>query len=354
MTYSRGEVPSPVALADWMNAGRCPTEALHEAGRLIVDLQLAARRAKLGKDVQWGWAEDYRPELGRIEVNADSVECELWACPRIEGWDDDTDTDPSGMADWWNSMPFEDPSELERLKNEWNAWNSKPESERLKRFPLDSVLRAWTLMPFPKDFDEMARPNRVIEDRWSLDSLTDLWNAVPEGERPKHFPLDPVVQAWIESRDSGSPVLNADSQPDRELSLEDYMPDWLRYQKDVGQAVKKDAEEKNGQDVHSALVQLAVPARYKHSDLRTQDNVDLLVGLLRAADCELHQGACPIEQRAAEYIRKLIARLGRLGDLQHGRVLRALDYAVDNAGGRKKYGDDLRRIYRNQRDDGAG
>ena len=175
-----------------------------------------------------------------------------------------------------------------------------------------------------------------------------------EGARPKHFPLDPVVQAWIESRDSGSPVLNADSQPDRELSLEDYMPDWLRYQKDVGQAVKKDAEEKNGQDVHTALEQLAVAARYKHGDLRTQDNVDLLSGCCGAADCELHQGACPIEQRAAEYIRKLIARLGRLGDLQHGRVHRALDYAVDNAGGRKKYGDDLLRMYRNQREDGAG
>ena len=75
MTYSRGEVPTPVALADWMNAGRCPTEALHEAGRLIVDLRLAARRAKLGKDVQWDRGEDYRPVLSRIEVNADRIEC---------------------------------------------------------------------------------------------------------------------------------------------------------------------------------------------------------------------------------------------------------------------------------------
>ena len=107
------------------------------------------------------------------------------------------------------------------------------------------------------------------------------------------------------------------------------MPDWQRYQQDVRQAVEKDAED--GQDVHTALVQLAVAARTS-TDLRTQDIVDQLVGLLRAANCELHQGACPIEKYATEYIkRKLIPRLGRLGDLQHGRVLRALDYAVDGA-----------------------
>ena len=276
MTYSRGEVPSPVALADWMNAGRCPTEARHEGGRLFVDLRLAVPRAKLGKDVQWASAEDYRPALSRLVVNADGILCRWRYYPEYaEDWDDDPDADWSGMADWWDSMPLaERPIEAD--------WDDLPRSKR----------------------------GRVIKNPSTLDSLVNQWNATPESERPKHFPLDPVVQAWIKSR--GNPVLNADAQPDRELSVEDYMPDWQRYQHDVRQAVEKDA---NGQDVHTALE-------------RAEDIVDQLVGLLRAANCELHQGSCPIEKYATEYIKKkLIPRLGRLGDLEHTRVQLALDYA---------------------------
>jgi hypothetical protein len=305
------EAPTPVTLAEWVNAGRCPPEALHEAGRLVIDLKLAAPRAKLGTDVRWAGAEDYRPALGRMEVNADSILFWWWEYPRTEGWVAATDTDRSAMADWWNSMPL---------------------AER----------------PIEADFDDLPRPNRVIKNASSLDRLANQWNAAPEGERPEHFPLDPVVQAWIKNRDSGSPVLNADAQPDSELSLEDYIPDWQRYQQDVRQAVEKDAKEKNGQDVHTAL-ERAAPTLAKYGELRTEDIVDLLVGLLRAADCELHQGACPIEKLATEYIKTLIAQLGRLGDLEHGRVHRALDYAE----GREKYGTDLPTMYLNQRDDGA-
>ena len=86
-------------------------------------------------------------------------------------------------------------------------------------------------------------------------------------------------------------------------------------------------------------------AREKHGELRTEDYVDLLVGLLRAADCELHQDPCPVAKPAAEYIKKLIALLGTLRDLEHGRVTRALDYAL----GHEKYGKDLLRMYLKQR-----
>ena len=82
--------------------------------------------------------------------------------------------------------------------------------------------------------------------------LVKQYKATPEAERPKHFPLYPVVQAWIKSRDSGSPVPNADAHPDCELSSEDYILAFQRYQQDVRQAVGKDAKEKNGQDVHTA------------------------------------------------------------------------------------------------------
>ena len=173
--------------------------------------------------------------------------------------------------------------------------------------------------------------------------LVKQYKATPEAERPKHFPLYPVVQAWIKSRDSGSPVPNADAHPDCELSSEDYILAFQRYQQDVRQAVGKDAKEKNGQDVHTALERVK-GAREKHGELRTEDYVDLLVGLLRAADCERHQDPCSVAKRAAEYIKTLIALLDTLGDLEHGRVTRALDYAL----GHEKYGKDLRRMYLNR------
>ena len=75
--------------------------------------------------------------------------------------------------------------------------------------------------------------------------------------------------------------------------------------------------------------------------LRAEDQVNLLVGLLRAADCEKHPGDCPLEKQAPEIIRRLIAQLGRLGDVDHGRVERAFGYALS---GGKKY-KDLRNMY---------
>ena len=209
----------------------------------------------------------------------------------------------------------------------------------------------WNAMPLAKrpieaDWDDLPRPKRVIKNASSvsLDLLAQQWNATPEAERPQHFPLDPVVQAWIKGRDSGSPVLNADAQPDGEVSSEDYMPAFQRYQQDARQAVEKDAKEKNGQDVHTAL-EHAIPAWEKHGELRTEDNVNLLVELLRATGCAQHQGTCPVAKRAAEYIKTLIAQLGPLRDLEHARVERALDYAL----GHGKYSKDLRRMYFKQR-----
>ena len=315
MTYSRGTGTSgklagdrkemnPVTLADWVNAGHCPPEALHEVGRLFIELQLASVRAKLGTEVRRARAEHYRPALDRIEVNADSIVFWWREDPKFEGWDADPDTDWSGMADWWNSMPM------------------------AKR-------------PIEADWDDdlrRRRPNRVIKNAWSLDSLYKQWNATPEAERPKHFPLDPVVQAQIKSRDSGSSVLNAVAQPDGELSPEvrrparDYLLDFQRYQQDVRQAIEKDAKEKNGQDAQTAL-ESAMATLEKLVELRTEDDVDLLVGLLRAEDGELHQ----------ETMKKLIDSLSTLGSLNHARVIAALDYAV----GPGKYGTELRRMYLN-------
>ena len=81
MTYSRNtetlgklasdrEALTPVTLAEWVDAGRCPPEALYEAGRLFIELHLAGLRAKLGTDVRWASAKDYRRALDRMEVNA--------------------------------------------------------------------------------------------------------------------------------------------------------------------------------------------------------------------------------------------------------------------------------------------
>ena len=209
--------PSPVTLAEWLRAGLCPPEALHEAGLLFVDLKLAPWRAKLGTDVRWARADDHSPEFGRMEVNADSIWFWWWECPRTEGWSDD-DTDQSGMAEWWNSLPLAD-------------------------------------RPIEKDWDDLPHVGRarIVKHRWPLDAMVNQWTVTPEAERPKHFPLDPVVQAWGESRDLDSPVRNSDARPDGELSLQDYIPQWQRYRQDVRQAVEKDEREKNVEDVHTAF-----------------------------------------------------------------------------------------------------
>ena len=294
-------VPTLVTLAEWVDARLCPTEALHEAGRLHIELKLAPLRATLGTDVRWDREDDYQPALHKIEVKADGIWC---------GWRDH----PKYTEDWDRPKPW---------RGMYDLWNSTPLAERP---PID----------IPDDRENPSpRPHGNLYHEQRVDELVDRWYAIPTAYRP-HFFLDPVVLAWVKSRRSGNPIPS--------VSLEDYMPDFQRYWQDVRQVVERDAKEKNGQDVHTSLKR-ADAARYKHGELRTQDNVDLLVGLLRAAGCELHQGACPIEKHAAEYIRKLIARLGRLGDLQHGRVLRALFY-VD---GRKKYPGDLRPMYVNLR-----
>ena len=305
---SNREIPTPLTLSEWVNAGRCPQEALHEAERLFIDLLFADVRAELSTDLRWAGAEHYRREL-RLEVNADSIRLWRFARPLTAIGDDDANAGTEirdDDADWWNSMPI---------------------AER----------------PIPADWDDIPPPDRVIKNALLLEELVDLWNATPEDERPKHFPLDPVVQAW-KSRDSASSDLNEDAQLDGDISLEDYMPDWQRYRHDVRQAIEEDTKDKNGQDVHSVLDR-ARAAIEKHGELRSQEKVDLLVGLLRAADCE-HEAPCSDAKGARAMIEALIKQLGRLGDLEHGRVRSAL--------GRKKYPKDLLRMYYNVRQGKAG
>ena len=264
-----GIPPSPVTMAEWVNAGSCPTEALHEAGRLFVDLKLASLRAELGTDVRW-WArgEGYRPALDRVEVNADSIVFQWREERLLEGWDANPKTDRSGMSDWWNSRPFgEDPIPTDRSDLFKVDWNELPRQKR----------------------------SRDIKRNSSLGTLVGLWDDTPETIRPAHFPLDPVVGALVGSR----------------VSLRDYMPTFRRYQQDVRRAVDKD-EEMNGQDVHDVLLESMSPDSEKH---------DLLIGLLRA-------GAGPLEKDVGERIKNLIPKLGTLDDVNHGRVVRAFDYAV--------------------------
>ena len=68
-------VPTLVTLAEWVNAGRCPPEALYEAGRLFVELRqrtperpelraiLAALGAKYGTVGLWPRCQ---PSIGRL------------------------------------------------------------------------------------------------------------------------------------------------------------------------------------------------------------------------------------------------------------------------------------------------
>ena len=307
-------VPTLVTLGEWVNAGRCPPEALYEAGRLFVELRqrtperpelrailvLAALGAKYGTVGLWAGADEYRA-FDRIEVNADSVVC------RWRPWADEGRPHPAEVRafdDWWR-----------------------------RTFP---------------EWESQEPPDSKYES--SLDTLLTQWHDTPEAARPTRFPLDPVVLAWMERREFDSPV------PSGELSLQDYIPSWQRYRQDVRRAVEKDTKEKNGKDVHTC----APAAHEKYGALRAEAGVDLLIGLLRAADCELHPGArettglshvkragiCPLEKR--QTIEALIVQLGRLGDVDHGRVERALDYAQSLG----KYGKGARHVreaYRGQR-----
>ena len=203
--------------------------------------------------------------------------------------------------------------------------------------------------PVPRT-SSARRPRRMGDDlgpldrkyyELSLDTLLTQWHDTPEVARPTRFPLDPVVQAWIESREPHNPV------PNGELLLQDYIPSWQRSRQDVRQAVDEDAKEMNGQDVHTVL-KCAAAAYEKYGGLRAEDRVDLLIGLLRAADCELHRGGCP--QRPQAFFERVIAQLGRLGDVDHGRVERAL-HCAQSRGKCGKYGNvrETRKTYRGQR-----
>ena len=182
-----GVPPSPVTLAEWVNGGFCPPKALHEVGRLFIDLEAASQGVKFGTDVRWDLDDyDYRPALFSVEVNAGSIVFR-WRAeePRIE-WDDYYN--PS-VAEWLDSMPLEE----RPVSVDWND-----QRRRVKR-------------------------NYRLEDS-SLDELVDWWNATPETMRPSQFPLDPVVGALVGSR----------------VSLRDYLPTFQRYQQDVRRTVARD------------------------------------------------------------------------------------------------------------------
>ena len=86
-------IPTLVTLAEWVDARLCPTEALHEAGRLYIELKLAPLRATLGTDVRWDGEDDYQPALHKIEVKADGIWC---------GWRDH----PKYTEDWDRPKPW--------------------------------------------------------------------------------------------------------------------------------------------------------------------------------------------------------------------------------------------------------
>ena len=302
---------SPVSLAEWVNAGRCPPEALHEAGRLFVELSLAELRAKLCTDVRWAGAKDRRQSLDRLEVNAGSIRC-CWREEKLtEGWDASGDAadddDSSGIAAWWNSLPSR-----ERPIHEPHCKD--------RRWVPGLPIRPCEVCEV--DFDALSRrrPKRVDKtQRPPLRSLLKRWSAIPAAERPV-FLLDPIVQAWTGSK----------------LSAYDYMPDILRYERDVRQAVEKDAEEMNGRDAPTIL-ESAKAALEKHGELPTGS--DLLIGLLRATGWEQQQ----------QFITELLLNLGRLEDIDHGRVQGAFAYASGKAEGKPKALRDLMGTYRNQR-----
>ena len=294
-----GVPPSPLTLAEWVNWGFCPPEALHEAGRLYVDLtKLAPLRAKLGTDVRLTEDERHSPALKRVDVNADRI---------ILRWGDDT----IPMSVWLNSLPLAGDDLTSEIEEE-----NKLMHDRVIRAVVDDLKRG---RRNKRPQDKKVPPLLPLDRLSSLDDLVDLWNDTPETVRPAHFPLDPVVGALVGSR----------------VSLGDYLPTFRRYQQDVRRAVDRD-KEMNGQDARNVLLDIRRRDIEKH---------DLLIGLLRA-------GADPlVEKLVGEYIEEnLIPQLGTLDDVNHGRVVRAFDHATRR---NRSYGA-LRKIYDKARRDQLG
>ena len=260
-----GVLPSPVNLAEWVNAGFCPQEALHEAGLLFLDTDptFVQLRVEFGPNVSWDNPTDMR--LEHVDVNADSIDFR------------------------WRDYSFPKPS-----------WNSIPLA---KRAAADSFLLK---VGFPRGGSNSSPKLRKLDAVTSLDDLARRWNDTPVPLRPAHFPLDPVVGAKVGGR----------------VSLGDYLPTFRRYQKAVRLAVERD-KEKNGQDARNVLS----PDSEKH---------DVLIGLLRAGADSL------VEKRVREGIAKLIPKLGMLDDVNHGRVEKALEYAI---GSKRSNSKNWRRSY---------
>ena len=296
--HASGVPPSPVTLAEWVNAGFCPPEALHEAGRLHVDLtMLAPLSMKYGTDVQMDENTYDRVALNRLVVNVDSISFR---------WRDD----PIPKSDCLNSIPLAGDDATSETENELmaDAWNSIPLKDRVIRADWDD-LQNWRLKRGRRNNSSLDKLH-PLEDDSSLDDLARRWNDTPETVRPAHFPLDPVVGAFV-----GSPV-----------SLIDYLPTFRRYQQDVRRAVDRD-KEMNGQSAHNALLESVRPDIEKH---------DRLIGLLRAAAAGSRQN------RVGEGIKNLIPKLGTLDDVNHSRVVSALEYAI---GSKRSYSTNWQRSY---------
>ena len=309
-----GVLPSPVTLAEWVNAEFCPLDALHEAGRLYIDLtQIAPLRVKYG-DVKLGDNKHTTPALGLVNVNADSIifrwreeerEEELNSNP-LAGNDATSERkeEIKRLAENLNSVPMAS----RVLREDWDEnLNPVPMAIRPKHKKrirsLAQLVDLWNDTPEKIDFFRNPAVRALVEkldklhpdklhpvyrhEVSSLAELVDLWNDTPETMRPAHFPLDPVVGAMV----------------GRRVSLRDYLPTFLLYQKDVRRAVDGD-EELNGQDVRKILLESRSPDSEKH---------DVLIGLLRA-------GADPrVEKRVREGIEKLIPKLATLDDVNHCR-----------------------------------
>ena len=121
------------------------------------------------------------------------------------------------------------------------------------------------------------------------------------------------------SRDSGSYPLSEKYEKSLRLAL------------GASQTVRKDAEEKSGQDMRTVL-QRALEAK-KDGELRTEDAVELVLDMLYTDGSE-------------EYIKKLLFQLAGtpLGYVQDFRIRGALDAAASR--GKFKY---LRRMYQKRR-----
>ena len=326
-----GVLPSPVNLAEWVNEGFCPLEALHEAGRLFIDLtEIAPLRVKIGTDVQLDENKHYSPALGRVDVNADSIifrwrEKKLNSNP-LAGNDATSEIEEENKLLAGNDATSERKEEIKRLAENLNSvpmasrvlrehWDENlkpvPIASRVKHKKrirsLAELVDLWNDTPETIDFFRNPGVRALVEslDKLpplyrhkvsSLAELVDLWNDTPETMRPAHFPLDPVVGEMVGSR----------------VSLGDYLPTFRCYQEDVRRALERD-KVLNGQDARNVILESRSPDREKH---------DVLIGLLRA-------GADPhVEKLVREGIEKLIPKLATLDDVNHVRVEKALEYAI--------------------------